>query len=340
MTREEAKAVLYEWQKMMVRNGVPIDTSKVQALRVAIEALSKPNYESDTEVRLAVTDRNKDKVILWDAFGEVEYYPNGEINCVHCPHYHETEDDTGVHGHCGSHGRLIDADALIKELEKVLEFLMNETNGAKDNPEKFTSKFIASVAGRMDGIVDAEIEIDNAPTIEPSGGLISREDALRELNGACSNWQDDSKVSEIVSALPSASDLISREDAMEAVADMQDGSGQAYRFVCKALEILSALPTADRQDEDRLYIKIYGDDEPSTKAEKLYQISGSDMEDVTEWVKEYFPTADRPSIVRCGDCKYIDCCTRTVGLTRHFDGFREYRSEIIDFCSYGERREP
>lgn len=39
MTREEAKAILYEWQKSMVDHGVPIDTSKVQALRVAIEAL-------------------------------------------------------------------------------------------------------------------------------------------------------------------------------------------------------------------------------------------------------------------------------------------------------------
>ena len=116
MKREEAKAVLYEWQKSMVDHGVPIDTSKVQALRVATETLSKPNYETDTEIRLAVTDRNKDKVVLWDAFGEVEYYPHGEINCVNCPHYHETEDDTGVHSHCGSHGRLIDADALSKKL--------------------------------------------------------------------------------------------------------------------------------------------------------------------------------------------------------------------------------
>ena len=118
MKREEAKTVLYEWQKSMVEHGVPIDTSKVQALRVAIEALSKPNYESDTEVMLAVTDRNKDKVVLWDAFGEVKYYPHGEINCVKCPHYYETEDDTGVHSHCGSHGRLIDAGALEKELSK------------------------------------------------------------------------------------------------------------------------------------------------------------------------------------------------------------------------------
>ena len=81
MTREEAKAILYEWQESMVEHGVPIDTSKVQALRVAIEALQ-----------------------------------GSEINCVHCPHYYETEDDTGVHSHCGSHGRLIDADALSKKL--------------------------------------------------------------------------------------------------------------------------------------------------------------------------------------------------------------------------------
>ena len=91
----------------------------VEALRMAIEALSKPNYESDTEVRLAVTNRNKDKVVLCDAFGEVEYYPNGEINCVNCPHYYETEDDTGVHSHCGSHGRLIDADALLETVDRI-----------------------------------------------------------------------------------------------------------------------------------------------------------------------------------------------------------------------------
>ena len=40
--------------------------------------------------------------------------------------------------------------------------------------------------------------------------LISRADALRELNGACSNWKDDCKVAEIINALPSA-------DAVEVV---------------------------------------------------------------------------------------------------------------------------
>lgn len=94
------------------------------------------------------------------------------------------------------------------------------------------------------------------------GDLISRDDAIRELNGACSTWEDDAKVQEIVMAIPSAEqvagklnnpcdsllkadsdeckeqksklDLISRADAIEAVrmsehritiADEQGGVG-------------------------------------------------------------------------------------------------------------------
>lgn len=124
MTREEAISVLEMFEFKQCDLGRMEHTKYTEndvweAMLMAIEALSKPNYESDNEVRLAVTNRNKDKVVLWDAFGEVEYYPNGEINCVHCPHYHETEDDTGVHSHCGSHGRLIDADAMVADLLTV-----------------------------------------------------------------------------------------------------------------------------------------------------------------------------------------------------------------------------
>ena len=42
---------------------------------MAIDALTKQNHETDAEVRVAVTDRNKDRVVLLDAFGELEYYP-------------------------------------------------------------------------------------------------------------------------------------------------------------------------------------------------------------------------------------------------------------------------
>ena len=49
----------------------------------------------------------------------IEALQTAEINCVHCPRYYETEDDTGVHSHCGSHGRLIDADAMVADLLTV-----------------------------------------------------------------------------------------------------------------------------------------------------------------------------------------------------------------------------
>lgn len=42
---------------------------------------------------------------------------------------------------------------------------------------------------------------------------------------------------------------------------------------------------------NRLYIKIYADDEPSVKAEKLYQIcEETENREVSGWLKEYFPS--------------------------------------------------
>lgn len=77
MTRKEAIEQLQICIDLIKQDGQDyLDDRDIPLLYTAIEALSKPNYESDTEVRLAVTDRNKDKVVLWDAFGEQEYYPN------------------------------------------------------------------------------------------------------------------------------------------------------------------------------------------------------------------------------------------------------------------------
>ena len=74
MTRDEAVLVLKWYQKRAV-SIYHNDKEDTEAFDMAISALSKPNYETDTEVRLAVTDRHKDKVVLFDAFGEVEYLP-------------------------------------------------------------------------------------------------------------------------------------------------------------------------------------------------------------------------------------------------------------------------
>lgn len=75
MTREEAIAILNNYKRYsesIYTNGV-LDS---KAFDMAISVLEKPNYESDKEVRLAVVNRYKEKVILFDPFGEEEYLPN------------------------------------------------------------------------------------------------------------------------------------------------------------------------------------------------------------------------------------------------------------------------
>ena len=59
----------------------------------------------------------------------------------------------------------------------------------------------------------------------------------------------------------------------------------------EALEM--AIESLSADAEDRYYIRIYADDEPSVKAEKLYQICDETQNrEVAEWLKEYFPSAE------------------------------------------------
>ena len=77
-------------------------------------------------------------------------------------------------------------------------------------------------------------------------------------------------------------DYISRADAIECC--------QCHGSLA-CINRIKALPSAEA--EDRLYIKIYADDEPSVKAEKLYQICGDTQNrEVAEWLKEYFLSAE------------------------------------------------
>ena len=46
------------------------------------------------------------------------------------------------------------------------------------------------------------------------------------------------------------------------------------------------------------------------------------------------------SIVSCGECKHRPFCNQGVAMHRFHDETIDYWSEMIDFCSYGERREP
>ena len=85
-------------------------------------------------------------------------------------------------------------------------------------------------------------------------------------------------------------DTISRADAIEAVKETLSGNVY-WDYVCDAVNALKALPSAEVMD--RLYIKIYADDEPAVKAEKLCQICDETQNrELTKWLKEYFPSAE------------------------------------------------
>ena len=50
-------------------------------------------------------------------------------------------------------------------------------------------------------------------------------------------------------------------------------------------------------------------------------------------------TIDAVEVVRCKDCRYQVHCYQTVSHNKIHDGFKEYWSEPIEFCSKGKRRE-
>lgn len=78
---------------------------------------------------------------------------------------------------------------------------------------------------------------------------------------------------------------MTRELAIECIKTQKqfvdDMTKEAFDMAIKALSA---------EAENRLYIMIYADDEPSVKAEKLYQICDEEQNrEVAEWLKEYFP---------------------------------------------------
>ena len=83
MTREKAIQMCMEIKDYLTQGNPIWDKGKVgEALTMAIEALKE-----------------------------------AEINCVHCPRYFETEDETGVHSHCGD---LISRQDVYCILDKMM----------------------------------------------------------------------------------------------------------------------------------------------------------------------------------------------------------------------------
>ena len=110
MTREEAIYELMNTHKYFYE-----DKRLDEAIDMAISALNEAdkreqygqNYESGSEVRLAVVNRYKDRVILFDPFGEEEYLPPSAdrptvVHCRECVRkkncwmFDEHKDDNGT----------------------------------------------------------------------------------------------------------------------------------------------------------------------------------------------------------------------------------------------------
>ena len=76
----------------------------------------------------------------------------------------------------------------------------------------------------------------------------------------------------------------------------------------------------------------------------LYFIGGkSEYEDAKNVTIELinqvgYTQFDDVKIVECKDCIHQEHCHETVAHTRHNDGFNEYWSETIEWCSRGERK--
>lgn len=62
--------------------------------------------------------------------------------------------------------RLIDADAVIAELQKDEERFDKESEDCRKNSRNYTDCYMQAMSSRADGIRDAIIEVYDAPTID------------------------------------------------------------------------------------------------------------------------------------------------------------------------------
>lgn len=229
------------------------------------------------------------------------YYKRyGECPCnLECKHFITKREIDDIVRNMGKSGQMSD---LIYREDAIKPFCV-APDGTRipevdcDNfPVEFSVEFIKK-------------HLLSLPPAELRGDLISREDAIEALNKEyrCTDKSDDwdglETAIKIINALPSAeyskplqttlnSDLISREDAIKAILATKETSecGVCYDGEI-AMQTINSLPPAET--DNRHYIKIYADDEPSVKAEKLYQICGETQNrEVAEWLKEYFPLVD------------------------------------------------
>lgn len=140
---------------------------------------------------------------------------------------------------------------------------------------------------------------------------MTREEALRELmdirdeataypDAVCYvTSEDEDALNVAIEALKvkTDGDLISRQDAIDAIM----GEPTDAHYPSWYADRIKALPSAEAEKPnmkswDGLYIKVYADDDPQDKAEKLYQICDSNeaLSEVAKCIQWYldYPSAN------------------------------------------------
>lgn len=196
---------------------------------------------------------------------------------------------------------------VLKMAIEALQNLSKPNNGLQGSDTISRSQAIKDVSEWATDILhpdrlvkeDAIYILESLPSAgQVTGKLNNPDDSLLTADSEACNEQN------------SKLDLISRRDAIAYF--FRPYSNEELYSNIDIEKALNALPSATSAEvEDRLYIKIYADDEPSVKAEKLYQICGETQNrEVAEWLKEYFPSASdsrqRGEWVGCTGCEHYD----------------------------------
>ena len=215
---------------------------------------------------------------------------------------------------------------LISRADAIEAICMNDCGGCRPNECGAYLDKSCDVVKVLSALPSAEnsnakTQNSNQETQKSNGDLINRADAIEAV---CDVVMDEFNTSatwgydvaeKAIEGLPSA-EAVSMEEHVKELVEYARESENMRKRNAKLEVMLNAYRAISSEADDRLYIKIYADDEPSVKAEKLYQICGETQNrEVTEWLKEYFPSAetaqgewkiDEYGIYHCPFCQAIN----------------------------------
>lgn len=234
------------------------------------------------------------------------------INCIKCKHYYETEDDTGVHGHCRMDTAHTDLISRADAIDAVAEEWLSEASAESPYVNDYDIDKYRELAEDL---------FNDIPSAEYSKPLQTT------LND----------------------DLVSKADVIDAVCRTRcgDKAKGCPAHSCLVIEEFDALPSAELVLQTP---QTYGKSINPSNAEVVEDlISRADAialfyPDTQYWGDDIdnkllsLPSADAVDVVRCKDCKHHEkfCFDDSKLLCWVHD--IDIVVSPTDYCSYAERR--